>query len=158
MYRYELIEELLDMNITFVRINKMINRKTPSEEEYSLAPTQMMALTVLKNQPPVNMTQLSELLDIPRQQLTKVIDALVSKGLVKRYTAPDNRKVVMVEITQKGRDCLHNLFFDAKSRLSKFLDFLSERQREDFMEALSTFKRIMSEIEAEYRINGPVLD
>lgn len=147
----KLIEELLDMNIVMTKINRLISKRLCSEEEFAIPPTQIMTIITLKNQPPVNMTQLSDLLNIPRQQLTKVIDGLVAKELVERYMDPNNRRVVMVELAPKGRELLHRFFFDSKSRLFKFIGLLDEDQKHDFIGSLLAIKRILSEVETRYR-------
>lgn len=144
--KIEIIEEMIDMNMLMFKISKMINRNVPLDEACVLAPTQLAAITVLKNNSPMNMTQLSELLSIPRQHLTKVMDALVSKELVDRYTDPNNRRTVLAEISPKGRDFLHDFIHDKKSQLSQFIGLLNEDQKKELIGALNTIKRIVSEV------------
>lgn len=145
-YNVEIIEEMIDMNMVLFKINKIINRNTVFEEACGLAPTQMAAISVLKTQSPMNMTQLSEVLSISRQQLTKVMDALVSKELVERYTDPDNRRLVLAEISPKGQDFLNDFVCDKKRQFSQFLEILDEKQKKDLFDAINTIKRVMSEV------------
>jgi DNA-binding MarR family transcriptional regulator len=51
----------------------------------------------------LRMIDLSSLLMVSKSGVTRLIDRLVTKGLVERYSPSDNRRVVYAEITDRGR-------------------------------------------------------
>jgi DNA-binding MarR family transcriptional regulator len=51
----------------------------------------------------LRMIDLSSLLMVSKSGITRLIDRLVTKGLVERYSPQDNRRIVYAEITNLGR-------------------------------------------------------
>jgi DNA-binding MarR family transcriptional regulator len=51
----------------------------------------------------LRMVDLASLLMVSKSGITRLIDRLVTKGLVERYSPQDNRRIVYAEITNLGR-------------------------------------------------------
>jgi DNA-binding MarR family transcriptional regulator len=54
----------------------------------------------------LRMIDLASLLMVSKSGVTRLIDRLVAKGLVERYSPQDNRRIVYAEITDLGRSTL----------------------------------------------------
>ena len=69
---------------------------------WDINPSQLRALRVLSRRGTMRLTQLSEHLHIAPRSATEVVDALESRGLVRRSPDPDDRRATLVEVTEPG--------------------------------------------------------
>jgi len=69
---------------------------------WDINPSQLRALRVLTRHGTMRLTQLSEHLHIAPRSSTEVVDALESRGLVRRSPDPDDRRATLVEVTEHG--------------------------------------------------------
>jgi len=95
----ELTERLL-------RIAHLIRRASlASMAELDLTPAQSRTLRVIsKADSPIRMGELAATLGVVPRSATGLVDALEHAGLVERTVDPDNRRAVLVTLTQRGRD------------------------------------------------------
>ena len=96
---------------------KLIDQQFQRDFQLPITQKQYRVLHVLQNGGPFKMSELGELLYTTYGSLTVMIDRLVDKGLVERFFLPDDRRIVMVKITQEGSLCL-------KKYREKFLEII----------------------------------
>jgi DNA-binding MarR family transcriptional regulator len=70
--------------------------------------------------------------------MTNRIDRLVDHGLVVRASAPTDRRVVLVRLTERGREAVDAALSDLLSREAALLDALDADQRELLADLLRT--------------------
>ena len=106
----ELTERLL-------RIAHLIRRASlASMAELDLTPAQSRTLRVIsKADSPIRMGELAATLGVVPRSATGLVDALEHAGLVERTGDPDNRRAVLVTLTQRGRD-MQDRMADARRR------------------------------------------
>ena len=83
-------------------LHRYIFQHQLEECDVLISPNQMHALLTLKLFPRSNMTQLASRLMVSKQQLTKIVDVLAEKGLVRRLGDENNRRLVLLELTETG--------------------------------------------------------
>ncbi len=71
-----------------------------------------------------------------RTTLTRFLDGLEKKGYVKRERAPDDRRSILLSLTQESMDLMQKLLPLAFLTLSTALDGLSERDQQRLTELL----------------------
>ena len=140
----EAVDKIMDMNLIVAKVHRLI--KEQPDDMCSLSPMQMLAMTALYKHKSLNMTQLADLLGIPRQQLTKIIDALVAREFVERKVAANNRKLVLVQLSQKGEDFTYSVYCSRHRQMLDFMEMLSDEQRITFLEAFEQIKSILFDI------------
>ena len=64
------------------------------------------ALSVLERHGEMPMSGLADMLDVSLSNSTGLVDRMEERGLVERHRVPDDRRIVMVRITDRGRDAL----------------------------------------------------
>jgi DNA-binding MarR family transcriptional regulator len=106
----ELTERLL-------RIAHLIRRASlASMAELDLTPAQSRTLRVIsKADSPIRMGELAATLGVVPRSATGLVDALEHAGLVERTVDPDNRRAVLVTLTQRGRG-MQDRMADARRR------------------------------------------
>lgn len=134
----------------FIRLNAEMRKVIFNPEinaQFSIGRKQLSALTALSELGKINMSQLAKEVGVSNQQLTKIVDVLVSRELIERSYNPKNRRVVLVELTKAGKEYVQNLTetiiesvkqrggpFD-KKRIAELEDHLS--YLEDFVSELN---------------------
>jgi DNA-binding MarR family transcriptional regulator len=73
---------------------------------WDVTPAQFRALRVLKRHRTLRLSELSDHLRIAARSTTEVVDALESRGLVRRRPDPSDRRATLVELTEHGASVL----------------------------------------------------
>ncbi|MEL4308134.1 MarR family winged helix-turn-helix transcriptional regulator [Joostella sp. CR20] len=78
---------------------------------FGLSPQQFNVLRILRGQKgkPANLCTIQERMISKMSNTTRLVDKLITKGLVTRYTCEENRRKVEITITEKGLDLLSSL-------------------------------------------------
>jgi DNA-binding MarR family transcriptional regulator len=97
------VEDRLIYLISKVYQKLIINlQKAFSENGVEVTPIQVMLLFFLQKKDGSNLTQISQGLMLENSTVTGLIDRLEKLGYVKRSDHPDDRRVYLVYITEKG--------------------------------------------------------
>jgi DNA-binding MarR family transcriptional regulator len=88
-----------------MRVAHLIRRTSmASLAPHNLTPAQSRALrTITKADAPIRMGELASTLGVVPRSATGLVDALQEAGLVERGADPDNRRSVLVTLTEAGR-------------------------------------------------------
>jgi DNA-binding MarR family transcriptional regulator len=65
--------------------------------------SQWVALRMLRQRGPCSMTELAQSAAIDRTSLTRTIDTMIRRSLVARWTPPQDRRTVLVDVTDEGK-------------------------------------------------------
>lgn len=141
------LREWVDFLPVFIRVNRYITQNSGIDEEDCLPPTQMQAMILLKKYATVHMSLLAEYLVMPRQQLTKIIDVLVERGLVERKTDPNNRRMVLITLSKQGSDYLNTQLYSAKGAIARFNNILDSEQKAKIAEAFRLIREVLSSLD-----------
>lgn len=77
-----------------------------------------------------------------KSSLTRIIDDLEKKGMVFRKSDPEDRRKVLVSLTDKGMEC-YNYFSEVSDGLLKQVD---EKDASEYLQSLETNVRILNKI------------
>ena len=101
-----------------------------------LPSTQLQTMILLdRAAEPFCMTQLAEELCVSPQQFTKVARALEERGYVRREQSRENRRMVLLDLTENGRAVLESLLCDARARLAGTLEEYAEEELRTLLQA-----------------------
>jgi DNA-binding MarR family transcriptional regulator len=73
---------------------------------WDITPAHLRALRVLRRHGVMRLSELSDRLHIAPRSATEVVDALESRGLVRRRPDPGDRRATLVEVTDDGASVL----------------------------------------------------
>ena len=97
-------------------------------------------LAVVRKHGPVSMHQLGNLVGMPKGSFTQVIDKLVRRGLARRSKDAEDRRVVMVSITEKGLQIVQKFDDHFRKHLSEALAVLQDDEIKAVVNALRTIE------------------
>jgi DNA-binding MarR family transcriptional regulator len=84
----------------------------------------------------ITMNELSVKMRLANSTMTRMVDQLVQKRLVIRETDPQDRRIVLVHLTDKGREERSTFRSTLQDIFSQVLGELSVEEREDVLYSL----------------------
>lgn len=106
-----------------------------------ITPGQFRALRVLRRHGQSRLSELSGRLHIAARSTTEVIDALESRGLVARRPDPDDRRAILVEVTDHGSRTLDAIATARGTEVERAFDRLTPADRSDLARILGKLRR-----------------
>ena len=81
----------------------LIRKTRPELHERGLTPPRFHALAHVANHGPINMSEIRKRLHVSKSTATAVVDGLVNEGLLRRHRPDEDRRCVIIEVTDAGR-------------------------------------------------------
>ena len=122
----------------FRDINDIEEQALKTEEYKNVTVNDMHVIEAIGKEQPKNMTSDARSLSVTTGTLTIAINSLVKKGYVDRIRSEEDRRVVLVSLTAKGKKVFdhHKRFHD--KRIEAIVEELSEPEREVLQKSLSS--------------------
>ncbi len=108
-----------------------------------LTPMQCQALFIIYYKADLCMGEISEELQVSKQQLTKIINGLEELGCVTRYQDTTNRRNVRVKITDLGKSTSEEIRSSILEKETLLLEKMSEEDRERLLASIHTIKILL---------------
>lgn len=102
-------------------------------------------MSILDSHGEMAMSRLAEVLDVSLSNATGLIDRMEERGLVARRRVADDRRIVLVGLTEAGRQALTDLEMLRNDLLSHILGRLDDRQLARVSRALDDLRRAVAE-------------
>jgi len=93
--------------------------------QYQLTITQFGILEALHFSGDMNASLLAQKVLRTCGNMTYVLDQLSQRGLISRDRNPDNRREILVSLSQEGQQLIQNIFPDHASRMTTFFNVLT---------------------------------
>lgn len=140
----ESVDELVDL------LRETVIRLQPSSEEISAAWSstqitmqQLRVMTILFHEGPTRVSDLARRLDVSTPTITGILDRLVRQRLSYRMSDPRDRRVVLNNLTQDGRDLVERLMPAHGDNAERALVRLSVEERAHLRESLRALLRVI---------------
>ena len=117
----------------------------PFNKNIDMPPMQAATLRMLETCGTCNMTTLSRAVAVSSQQLSRIIDSLVKRGLVSRSENPESRRELLISLTGEGTALLRDFERCAADELVPFFESLSDGERKELLSALKTIHHLINQ-------------
>jgi len=107
---------------------------------WDITPAHLRALRTLKRHGTMRLSELSDHLHIAPRSTTEVVDALESRGLVRRRADPGDRRATLVEVTEQGAGVLDAIRAARGTEAGRVFGRLSPADRADLARILSKLR------------------
>ena len=115
---------------------------------WDITPAHLRALRTLRRHGTMRLSGLSDHLQIAPRSATEVVDALESRGLVRRRADPGDRRATLVEMTEHGTATLEEIRAARGAEAGRVFGRLSPADRADLARILSQLRAGQGEREA----------
>ncbi|MFK0102000.1 MULTISPECIES: MarR family winged helix-turn-helix transcriptional regulator [unclassified Streptomyces] len=96
--------------------------------EHDLSLTQLRVLGIVRDREP-RMSDLAAFLGLDKSTLSGLISRAERRGLLTRGTSPEDKRAVVVLITDEGRELIERLYAQGRAELAPATDRLDPQQR-----------------------------
>lgn len=118
-------------------VNKTLNKKLNT---YNIAIEQRATLEIIKFEKNVNQTTIANLLGKDKTTISRSLNSLEKKGLIKKIENLEDKRINTVQLTKEGEEILENTVDVVASFRESLNDKLSE-------EELNMFFKIVNKLE-----------
>ncbi|ADX82452.1 MarR family winged helix-turn-helix transcriptional regulator [Saccharolobus islandicus] len=123
-------------------LTRKINKETDKAlEQIGLSYFEFKVMCALEEEGKVPMSRIAEKYMLTKAGLTSIIDRLEEKELVRRVRSESDRRVIYVELTEKGRE---KLIESRKIFLNVLSSFLSKLSEDEIKELERIFSKLFS--------------
>lgn len=113
-----------------------------------LSKNQPMVIKIIGMEGEMMPSTIGKYTGMEKSSLTRMVDDLEKKGIVYRKTDPDDRRKVLVSLTEKGLRYYNYLNKITAEMADEILKFVDEKDVEDFVQSLETMVRILRKIDS----------
>jgi len=97
----------------------------------------MLVITLGDDKKALTVTEISNLLQITPAGVTHLINPLEEAGYIKRLPDPNDRRIVLVGLTDKGTEVAEALIAEVQEQLIGLVNYLGEEDSETLIRLLS---------------------
>ncbi|MDA2730731.1 MarR family transcriptional regulator [Bacillus cereus] len=108
-----------------------------------LTPPQFYILKILDNYGASRATKLAKKMYVKPSAITVMIDRLIDQELVERYHDKDDRRVVIIELTKKGKARVEEAMVARNEHIAKYFSHLELQEREDLLRLFEKLETII---------------
>ena len=123
-------------------IQRKVVRTAFAKVEHNITLPHLEIMMLLKNQGTQHIAEIGERLQIPKPQMTHLIDRLEDLKIVSRQAGPSDRRIVNISLTPMGRHIIDELDGLIRRDIKEKLAVLSEEE----LKELSTSLRKLADI------------
>lgn len=98
-----------------------------------------------KNQEHVKVSDISDTLNLPRPGVTRTVKEMERKGYLYKYASQEDGRITYISITKKGEELSDKYDKNYYSRLTKYMDHISEEEADCMIQTIEKFYQVMSE-------------
>jgi DNA-binding MarR family transcriptional regulator len=113
-----------------------------------LSKNQPLVIKIIGIEGEIMPSTLGKYTGMEKSSLTRMVDDLEKKGIVFRKTDPEDRRKVLVSLTEKGLEYYNCLSQVTSEMAEEILQFVDDTDVEDFMHSLETMVNILRKINA----------
>lgn len=105
---------------------------------FSIVGAHLVAL--LETEGEVPMSRLAEALDVALPNATGIVGRLAERGIVERRHGEEDRRVVLVRLTDAGHQLIGEMEQARRARLHRLISTMDDEQRERLMQAVQDLR------------------
>jgi len=120
------------------------NLLKPARFKSPLTPGAIFIMGMLKRHGKMSMSEIGRMLHMPKPHVTLSVDKLIAEDLVERINDPNDRRIVNVQITEKGIVDLHEIKKEISENLRNKLLTLDTNAIETLMVASQQIRDILT--------------
>lgn len=137
-------QDVLELDEVFRQVKRKITAEWNKHFQHGISGSQAIILEKLAAEGPQKATDLADALYITSGAVTGLSDKLIMGGYANRNRAEDDRRVVYLEITEKGNDILETVRKQRKELIDTLFNGLPEA---DLHHLIRIYREILSNIE-----------
>lgn len=141
------IDELVTAVLTASRVLVGVSARSLAEVEDTITVTQFRTLVVLDSREEINLSSLADLLSVTSSTAMRMINRLLTVGMVTRRDNPTNRREVLLGVTEEGRRLVRQVTAKRREEITRIVADMPRTRREELVMAMRAFAEAAREPE-----------
>jgi DNA-binding MarR family transcriptional regulator len=135
----ESLDAITDALLTASRLLVAISAKSIALVDETITIPQFRTLVILSNRGPVNLATLAGLLGVQPSATGRMVDRLVSAGLIDRLPHPSSRRELLAILTARGRAVVREVTAHRRAEIAGIVAKMPPPERRGLVRALTAF-------------------
>ncbi|MFB0842730.1 MarR family winged helix-turn-helix transcriptional regulator [Paenibacillus oleatilyticus] len=135
-------QDLYELEEAFRLMFRKVKASWTRFEAHGVSASQAVILEKLQNEGPLKVSQIADALWITSGAVTSLSDKLISGGFAERTRSEEDRRVVYMEITDKGKEIIEELHLHRQRVVEEYFGKLPD---EDIKHLTRICKAILTE-------------
>ena len=144
--RDSLVEDLLSIPPLVQRIVRRKLLKATINVKVDISPPLFHIMCIVGDDGPLHIAEIGERVQVPRPQMTHLIDRLVKMGMVSRETGSTDRRTINISLTQAGKEAIDDYKKAARSVVKMRLSGLDDEELQELSVSLIKLRDILSKL------------
>lgn len=144
----EKIMEVKDFYIEFFKKTLVMDGR---KSGFDFTLSEIKALSAFRGDKHYTMGELSKNAQVAMPSMTEMVDKLEKHGIAERYREENDRRVVKVRLTSKGKKLRREFMQRRLKDLKKIFGKLSKHELDDLIESLKRARLILEKIEITHK-------
>lgn len=132
-------EAITDALLRASRLLVAMSAQSIAAVDETITIPQFRTLVVLSTQGSLNLAALAGLLDVQPSTTGRMVDRLVTTGLIDRRPNPQSRREVVIELTAHGRAVVESVTRRRRAEIAQVVDRMQPADRLGLVRALTAF-------------------
>ncbi|MCX2929726.1 MarR family transcriptional regulator [Mycobacterium sp. CVI_P3] len=147
-------EAITDALLTASRLLVAISARSIAHVDETITIPQFRTLVILSARGEANVATLAGLLDVQPSTTGRMVERLVTAGLIDRRAHPDSRRELVVELTARGRDVVQAVTTHRREEIARVVEKMPPRERHGLVRTLTAFTTAGGEPAASLATHG----
>jgi DNA-binding MarR family transcriptional regulator len=135
----ESLDTITDALLTASRLLVAISARSIALVDETITIPQFRTLVILSNRGPINLATLAGLLNVQPSAAGRMVDRLVSAGLIDRQPHPNSRRELLAALTQRGREVVRQVTARRRAEIAGIVERMPPEERRGLVRALTAF-------------------
>lgn len=118
--------------------------KTANKTKQNIADNEVLA--IVDENSPIKMQDVAEKIDAPPYQIGRIVERLVKGELVLRSKLPSDRKVVILEITESGKNFIGKNNATMQILIGKLVEHLNEAELDKLYRHMTAVSKTLRKV------------
>jgi DNA-binding MarR family transcriptional regulator len=132
-------DEVVTAVLTASRLLVAVSARSLASVEETLTLPQFRMLVVLDTRGAMNISRLGEHLDVIPSTAMRMVDRLVAAGMLEREPNPANRREILINLTDAGRQVVFEATERRRAEIARIVAAMPPAQRSRLVRALNAF-------------------
>ena len=153
MYKRKTINELIEIEMRmvevrdlFTSISERMMEKSVGILRFPVTMSQLKAMTALSEDSLISMGELCKMANVKMPSLTEVVDRFETEGILERTRDQNDRRVVKVSFTEKGKKLHRGVLEKRADELFRLFGSLNKRERTLLADSLRNVAALLTKI------------
>ena len=137
---------ITDALLTASRLLVAMSARSIALVDETITIPQFRTLVILSTRDAINLANLAGLLEVAPSTTGRMVDRLVTAGLIDRRPHPDSRRELVVTLTTRGRKIVDAVTARRREEIARVVAKMAPAERRGLVRALTAFTRAGGEL------------